>query len=146
MSAWRPVTRTRRSEGLTFMEWYNSLAKPSWTPEPAFIGFMWQIIYPIIVVTFGFVFIQAARRKIPRAVAVPFVVNLIANLIFTPIQFGLRNLTLASIDIVIVWGSIVWLVIAVWRHYRWIAVAQAPYFAWVSTATVLQLSISWMNW
>ena len=134
------------ARALTFMDWYNSLAKPSWTPEPAFIGLMWQIIYPIVIVTFGFVFIQAARKKVPRAVAVPFLVNLIANLIFTPIQFGLRNLTLASIDILIVWGSIVWLVVAIWGHYRWIAVAQAPYFAWVSTATVLQLSISWMNW
>lgn len=130
---------------MTFMDWYNSLAKPAWTPEPSFIGLMWQIIYPIIVVTFGFVFVQAARKKIPRAVAIPFVVNLIANLLFTPIQFGLRNLTLASIDIVIVWGSIAWLVAAIWKHYRWVAVAQAPYFAWVSAATVLQLSISWMN-
>lgn len=130
---------------MTFMDWYNSLAKPAWTPEPSFIGLMWQIIYPIIVVTFGFVFVQAARKKIPRAVAIPFAVNLIANLLFTPIQFGLRNLTLASIDIIIVWGSIAWLVAAIWKHYRWVAVAQAPYFAWVSTATVLQLSISWMN-
>jgi tryptophan-rich sensory protein len=128
------------------MEWYNALAKPAWTPEPAFIGLMWQIIYPIIIVTFGFVFIQAVRKKIPRAVALPFAVNLVANLIFTPIQFGLRNLTLASLDILIIWGSIIWLVVAIWRHYRWVAVAQAPYFAWVSTATVLQLSISWMNW
>ena len=78
-------------------------------------------------------------------VALPFAVNLTANLIFTPIQFGLRNLTLASIDILIVWGSIIWMAVAVWKHYRWVAVAQAPYFAWVSTATVLQLSISWMN-
>ena len=131
---------------MNFMEWYNTLAKPSWTPDPAFIGLMWQIIYPIILVTFGFVFVQAARGKIPRAVVVPFVINLAANLVFTPIQFGLRNLTLASIDILIVWGTIVWLVLAIWKHYRWVAVAQLPYFAWVSVATVLQLSISWMNW
>ena len=130
---------------MTFMEWYNTLAKPSWTPEPAFIGLMWQIIYPIIIVTFGFVFVQAVRKKIPPLVVIPFVINLIANLAFTPIQFGLRNLTLASIDILIVWASIVWLVVAIWKHHRWIAVAQAPYFAWVSTATVLQLSINWMN-
>ena len=130
---------------MTFMDWYNSLAKPSWTPDPSFIGLMWQIIYPIIIVTFVFVFVQAFRRKIPVAVAFPFVINLIANLIFTPIQFGLRNLTLASIDILIVWGSIVWLVVAIWKYHRWIALAQAPYFAWVSTATVLQLSINWMN-
>ena len=131
---------------MTFMDWYNSLAKPGWTPDPAFIGWMWQIIYPIIVVTFGFVFVQAARRKIPRVVVIPFAINLVANLTFTPIQFGLRNLTLASIDILIVWASIIWLARAIWPHYRWVAIAQVPYFAWVSTATVLQLSINWMNW
>lgn len=127
------------------MEWYDTLAKPSWTPDPAFIGLMWQILYPIIALTFGFVFVQTARGKIPRQVAIPFAVNLVANLAFTPIQFGLRNLTLASLDILVVWGSIVWMVVAIWDHYRWVALAQAPYFAWVSTATVLQLSITWMN-
>jgi tryptophan-rich sensory protein len=34
----------------------------------------------------------------------------------------------------------------IWRHYRWVAVAQGPYFVWVSLATVLQLSITAMNW
>lgn len=131
---------------MTFMEWYNGLAKPAWTPEPAFIGLMWQIIYPIIFVTFGFVFIQAFRGKIPRFVAVPFGLNLASNLIFTPIQFGLRNLPLASVDIVVMWGTIIWMVAAVWKHYRWVALAQAPYFVWVSTAMVLQFSITWMNW
>jgi len=131
---------------MTWMEWYNSLAKPSWTPAPPTIGLIWQILYPIIVVTFGFVFVQAIRRKVPWGVAVPFVVNLAANLIFTTIQFGMRNLPLASVDILIVWGTIIWMAVAIWRHYRWVAVAQVPYFVWVSLATVLQLSITVMNW
>ena len=75
----------------------------------------------------------------------PFAINLLANLLFTPIEFGLRNLPLASADILIVWGTIIWMVVAVWKHYRWVAVAQVPYLAWVSIATVLQLSITWMN-
>ncbi|MEQ9397685.1 MAG: TspO/MBR family protein [Longimicrobiales bacterium] len=127
------------------MEWYQSLAKPGWTPQPSTIGLMWTILYPIIAVTFGFVFVQAARGRIPPLVALPFAINLVANLLFTPIQFGLRNLPLASVDILIVWGTILWMVQAVWVHYRWVAVAQAPYLAWVSVATVLQLSITWMN-
>ena len=65
---------------------------------------------------------------------------------FTPIQFGLRNLVLASVDIVIVWGSIVWLCVWIWAHYRWVAAAQVPYFVWVSIAMVLQFSIMLMNW
>lgn len=133
------------NSSMDWMTWYNGLAKPSWTPSPPTIGLIWQILYPIIIVTFGFVFVQAFRGKIPWLVALPFAINLVGNLIFTPIQFGMRNLPLASVDIVIVWGTIIWSVVAVWPHYRWVAVAQVPYFVWVSTATVLQLSITWMN-
>jgi tryptophan-rich sensory protein len=127
------------------MEWYQSLAKPSWTPAPGTIGFIWQVLYPVILGTFGFVFVQAARKKIPWLVAVPFAVNLVANLAFTPIQFGLRNLPLAAVDILVVWGTILWMMLAIWRHSPWVALAQVPYFVWVSIATVLQLSITWMN-
>jgi translocator protein len=130
---------------MSWMEWYNSLAKPSWTPAPATIGLIWQILYPIIFVSFGFVFLQTIRRKVPLSVALPFAINLVANLIFTPIQFGMRDLTLAAVDIVLVWATILWMMIVVWHHYRWIAVAQVPYFVWVSLATVLQLSITAMN-
>lgn len=126
--------------------WYDSLEKPSWTPEPSTIGLIWQILYPIILVSFGFVFVQALRKKVPWKVALPFGINLVANVIFTPIQFGLRNLPLAAVDILIVWGTIIWMMMAIWKHSRWIAVAQVPYFVWVSIATVLQLSITAMNW
>ncbi len=131
---------------MTWLDWYKSLAKPSWTPSPPTIGLIWQILYPIIIVTFGFVFVQAFRGKIGWTSALPFAVNLAANLVFTTIQFGLRNLPLASADILIVWTTIVWMMAAIWPHYKWIAVAQVPYFVWVSVATVLQLSITWMNW
>jgi translocator protein len=53
------------------------------------------------------VFVQAIRGKVPWKVALRFAINLVANLIFTPIQFGLRNLPLASVDILIVWGTII---------------------------------------
>jgi tryptophan-rich sensory protein len=69
----------------------------------------------------------------------------VANLIFTPIQFGLRNLPLASVDILLVWGTIIWAAVAVWKHHPWVAIAQLPYFLWVSIATVLQIWITAAN-
>ncbi|MEY4395550.1 MAG: hypothetical protein RL595_2799, partial [Planctomycetota bacterium] len=78
--------------------------------------------------------------------ALPFLINLLSNLVFTPIQFGMRNMPLASVDIMIVWTSIIWLMIAIWPYHRWVAIAQLPYLAWVSIATVLQLSITLLNW
>lgn len=130
---------------MDWMTWYNDLAKPSWTPAPSTIGLIWMILYPIILVTFGFVFVQTFRGKIRWKVALPFAINLAANVIFTPIQFGMRNLPLAALDILIVWGTIIWMSEAIWKHYRWVTLAQIPYFVWVSLATVLQLSITWMN-
>lgn len=131
---------------MDWLTWYNALEKPSWTPAPATIGLIWRILYPIIAVSFGYVFVQAARRKIPGRVAIPFAINLAANLAFTPIQFGLRNLPLAAADILVVWGTIVWMIAVAWRPARWVAVAQGPYLVWVSIATVLQLSITAWNW
>jgi len=131
---------------MSWREWYDGLVKPAWTPEPATIGTVWQILYPIIFLTFTFVLVQALRKRLPWKAAAPFIVNLAANLAFTPIQFGLRNLLLAAVDILLVWGTIIWMMIAIWKYYRWVALAQIPYLAWVSIATVLQLSISWSNW
>ncbi|MGL6075828.1 MAG: TspO/MBR family protein [Fimbriiglobus sp.] len=131
---------------MPWIEWYNSLAKPTWTPVPGTIGMIWQFLYPVILLSFGFVFVQAIRKKVPWRVVLPFAINLVANLIFTPIQFGMRNLPLAAVDILVVWGTILWIMVTVWQHYRWVAVAQVPYFVWVSIATVLQLSITALNW
>ena len=69
-------------------------------------------------------------RRTPASCCHRIAINLVANLIFTPIQFGMRNLPLASVDILIVWGTIIWMSVAIWRHYRWVAVAQGPYFVW----------------
>jgi tryptophan-rich sensory protein len=131
---------------MTWIEWYDSLAKPTWTPAPATISLIWMTLYPVIVVSLGFIFVQAARKKLPWAVALPFTVNLVANLLFMPIFAGLRSVPLAAADILIVWATLVWCVVAIWPHDKWVAVAQGPYFVWVSIATVLQLSITAMNW
>lgn len=127
------------------MDWYDSLAKPAWTPPPGFIGTMWTILYPIIIVTLGYMVYRIARGSAPASLLVPIAINVAANIAFTPIQFGLRNLPLASADILIVLGTIVWCMVAFWPYSKAASVALTPYLAWVATASVLQLSITWMN-
>ena len=86
----------------TWIEWYDSLAKPSWTPAPSTISLIWTILYPVILVSFGFVFVQAFRRRLPGRVALPFAISLMANLLFMPVFAGLRSVPLAAADTVIV--------------------------------------------
>lgn len=125
--------------------WYDALAKPSWTPPPSAIGAIWTVLYPIIAVAFGAIVVKVIRGEIPSAVLVPVAINVVSNVAFTPIQFGLRNIPLAAVDILIVLATIVWTMVLVWPNARWVAFALVPYFVWVSIATVLQLSITFAN-
>lgn len=125
--------------------WYDALAKPSWTPSPSAIGTIWTVLYPIIAVAFGAIVVKVIRGEIPSAILVPVAINVVSNVAFTPIQFGLQNLPLAAVDILIVFATIVWTMVLVWPDARWIAFALVPYFVWVSAATVLQLSITFAN-
>lgn len=126
-------------------QWYQTLIKPEWAPPSWLFGPVWSVLYAIIAVTFGYVLYRAATGTLPWLVALPFVLNLIFNAAFSPIQFGLRNNFLASIDIALVLATLVWLLIAIWPHAKWVAIANIPYLAWVSFATVLQLTITYLN-
>lgn len=99
----------------------------------------------LIAISFGYVFYKIFQGEIPKLVAVPFVINLIANASFTPIQFGLQNFTLAAVAILVVLVTILWLMYAVWPYAPWVAYLQIPYLLWVSFATVLQLTITFLN-
>jgi tryptophan-rich sensory protein len=46
------------------LTWYNALAKRSWTPTPATIGTIWSILHPIIAVSFLYVMVRTARRRV----------------------------------------------------------------------------------
>lgn len=130
---------------MDWLTWYQGLAKPSWTPAPATIGLIWNVLYAIILVTFGYVFIETVRGRIKPRTALPFAINLVANLIFSPIMFYARSLPAAAVDILVVWSTIIWIAVAIWPYARWVSIAQIPYFVWVSIATVIQLSITWGN-
>lgn len=126
-------------------ESYQALLKPTWSPPAWIFGPVWTVLYLIIAASYGYVFYLFATKKIPFIVVLPFILNLIFNLAFTPIQFGLKNLPLASIDIVFVLGTLAWALAAIYPYVKWAALVNVPYFAWVSFATVLQLTITFMN-
>lgn len=127
-------------------EWYQLLSKPSWSPPAYLFGPVWTVLYIIIFLSFGTVFVLLYKRKIQIKIALPFALNLLTNFAFTPLQFTLQNILLASIDILCVLFTLIWAMVAIYPHRRWIAFAQIPYLLWVSFATVLQLTILYLNW
>ena len=126
-------------------QWYSQLDKPFFAPPAWLFGPVWTVLYVVIAVSFGWVLVQYLRRHVPFALLMPFILNIAFNAAYTPIQFGLRNNLLASVDIVLVLATLLWAMAAVWRRARWVAWVNMPYLVWVMFATVLQFSITWLN-
>jgi|SRR3989344_6151894 len=130
---------------MTTYNWYQQLIKPSWAPPSWVFGPVWSVLYVLIIVSFGKVFLMAWKKQISWLVALPFILNLVFNLAFTSIQFGLKNNLLAGLDILLVLGTLIWAMVAIYRHARWITYIQIPYLLWVIFAIVLQLTVTYLN-
>ena len=125
--------------------WYQQLIKPSWAPPSFLFGPVWTVLYIGIAISFGKVFLMGYKKEIDFIILLPFILNLVFNFAFTPIQFGLKNNYLAALDILLVLGTLIWAMLAIWPHTPWIALVNIPYLLWVSFATVLQLTITCLN-
>ena len=106
--------------------WYSLLIKPSWSPPAWLFGPVWTLLYILIAISFGRVFILTYQKHISFYIALPFILNLIFNFAFTPLQFGSKNLILASIDILLVLLTLIWAMVAIYPYLKWITYIQIP--------------------
>jgi len=125
--------------------WYAQLNKPFFAPPPSIFGPVWSVLYTIILISFGYVFFKFIKKELNFKQVAPFILNLIFNVLFIPLQTGLKNNFLASVDVTLVLITLIWLMRIVKNKYKWVFYAQIPYFLWVSFATILQITIFLLN-
>jgi len=127
-------------------EWYSKQSKPKWSPPSWLFGPVWSILYILIFISFGFVFLRGINSDIGFIIILPFILNLIFNFLFSPIQWVLRNNLLSSIDIFLMLVTLIWLMVVIYPFYSWIIFINIPYLVWTSFAFVLQVEITRRNW
>lgn len=129
----------------TYPEFYQYIDKPFFAPPDWVFGVAWGIIYPLIAIAFVYLAYLTWKKKVPVTLIVVFAINLIANFLFTPIQLGLDALWPASVDILVVLGTLLYLEWKLLKYSKTLFVLLLPYLLWGAFATVLQLTITFIN-
>lgn len=118
--------------------WYATLNKPFFSPPNWIFAPVWTILYLLIGVSLYLVW---EKRTVPQV----FLVQLILNGIWSIIFFGMKNPTLALIDIIALWVAITLTIKAFSKINKLAGKLLYPYLVWVSFATILNLSIVLLN-
>lgn len=134
----------RYNSSMNTMEWYNSLQKPFFAPPSWIFGPVWSVLYICIVFAIWFSVQGVLAGTLPKKLLIIIVTNIVSNLLFTPLQFGLKSNTLALVDICVVLLTVI-LWIAYVKQQQLLLWLLVPYAVWVAFATLLQLSITLLN-
>jgi tryptophan-rich sensory protein len=124
--------------------WYRTLDKPSWNPPDGIFGPVWTTLFVLMAIAAWLVW----KPEGFQANAVPlsfFAVQLLLNIAWSWIFFGLHQPGWAFAEIVILWLAIVATTVGFFRCSRAAGWLMIPYLAWVSFASVLNLTIWRMN-
>jgi len=123
--------------------WFQSLKRPSFQPPDWVFGPIWTLLYGLMAVAAWLVYLKVGRvRSAPMML---FAIQLVLNVAWSVIFFGLHRPGLAVIDIALLLAAILATAIAFWRVSRPAGALMLPYLGWVMFASVLNVSIWRLN-
>ena len=133
--------------------WYQTIEKPSFSPPNWLFGPVWTTLYVLMGISLFLIWRVTTRtttfpedrrdRKIAAFIA--FGSQLILNVLWSFIFFGLRSPQLAFAEIVILLISIVVTIVIFYKISPLAAVLMMPYAGWVTFASFLNLQIWLLN-
>jgi tryptophan-rich sensory protein len=124
--------------------WFAALAKPGLYPPPATFGIVWSMLYVLIGVALAMV--ASARGAPGRGLAVAvFALQLILNLAWSPVFFGMHRMTMALGIIGVMIVLTLLMILLFWRVRPTAAALLLPYLAWICFAAALNYQFLALN-
>ncbi|PLK26974.1 TspO/MBR family protein [Novosphingobium sp. TH158] len=124
--------------------WFADLVKPGIYPPSATFGIVWTILY--ILMGLAVAMVAAARGARGRTAALAaFAVQLLLNLAWTPVFFGMHQMTSALYLLIALDIMVAVTLFLFWKVRSLAAILLVPYLAWVCFATVLNWQFLQLN-
>ncbi|MCV7348080.1 TspO/MBR family protein [Mycolicibacterium rhodesiae] len=122
---------------------YGRLAQPDWAPPPNVFGPVWTILYALMAIAAWLVWRADPRFGNPAIIL--YATQLVLNLIWSPLFFGLGWRGVALVDILLLDVVLAATLVLFLKANRMAAALLIPYFAWSLFATVLNYSVWSLN-
>ena len=126
------------------MIWFHTLNRPFLAPPDWIFTPAWIFLYITIIVSF-ILMIRGGNLKNKIVPIIAFVIQLALNLSWSPVFFGMQNITFALIIIILLWLSIILTMFLFYQHSKWSTYLLIPYLLWVTFATYLNLGYMILN-
>lgn len=123
--------------------WVEQLSKPSFYPPPLAFPVVWSLLYALMGVSV-WLLLQSDRQGKGKALVL-YASQLTVNLLFTPLMFGLRNVFLGFLDVLILLPLLVATIVVLYRFSPRASLLQIPYLLWVGFALTLSFSLWRLN-
>jgi len=123
--------------------WFDALAKPGFMPPGWAFGVAWTILYVLMGIAVAQVI---ASKALTRRLALHiFTLQLVLNLMWSPVFFGLHKPDIAFVIIVVLAIFVALMVALFWTIRRSAGLLMLPYLAWLLFATALNFAIVRLN-
>ncbi|MFC2093908.1 TspO/MBR family protein [Bacteroidota bacterium] len=124
--------------------WFTTINKPSFNPPGWIFAPVWTTLYILIGLSFYFVWRENFGMNRIKVISV-YSMQLLFNLLWSVLFFGLKSPLLGLIDIIILLSFIIANTIIFYKISKTAGYLLIPYLLWVSFASVLNFSIFLLN-
>ena len=125
--------------------WYQGLEKPVFTPPGWVFGPVWTVLYLLMGTALFLVWRKGFANAAGKTALAAFILQMIFNVIWTPIFFGFKQPLIALGDIIMLWLAVIATIISFWKVSRTAGILLLPYIIWVSFAAILNAGIYLLN-
>ncbi len=125
--------------------WYAGLIKPSFNPPNWVFGPVWTLLFLLMGIALYLVITPVAEKRIKQQALAWFGGQLVLNIGWSILFFGLKSPGWALVEIIILWLAILITIIKFYKVSQTASWLLWPYLAWVSFATALNFTIWLIN-
>jgi len=123
--------------------WYTALNKPFFNPPNWIFGPVWTLLYVLMGISLYIVWTKGFKKN--KEAIIWFAAQLILNILWSILFFGLKSPLLAFVEIILLWIAILITLIKFYKVSKQSAYLLIPYLAWVGFAAILNFSIFYLN-